>query len=190
MQFDHVAVLRPHKLGGSDGVRKGDSYALAMPQGRLVMGVKVDPSGGLQPVWDPLAMLGRALGGREKRQEALRMFYVAFTRAKSTVTFALGKAPGDEEALLSRLRKIFLVPPPAPAVAAAAAPVASASAARASTSASDQRPRWNSTLERSSLSSAWRRSASNSVTWAASASDQVADRPEMPEPTTATRRWP
>ena len=130
LQFDHVAVLRAHDLGGSDGVRSGDSYALAMPQGRLVMGVKLDPSGGLRPAWDPLAMLGRALGKREERQEALRMFYVAFTRAKSTVTFGLGKPPEkNKEALLALLRQVFLVPPPAPAVPAATAPAATAAAA-------------------------------------------------------------
>ncbi|MBI5491265.1 MAG: UvrD-helicase domain-containing protein [Deltaproteobacteria bacterium] len=115
LEFDHVALLQLDGDSGSSGVRSGKSYALAMPQGRLLLGVSLDPTGGLQPCRDPLALMGSALCGREKDEECLRMFYVGLTRAKTTVTFALGKPPKNGKAFVGALRTALLPAPPPPA---------------------------------------------------------------------------
>jgi ATP-dependent exoDNAse (exonuclease V) beta subunit len=52
----------------------------------------LDPTGGIAAELDPLSVIARVAGGDEGMQEGLRMLYVGFTRARTSVTLGLKKA--------------------------------------------------------------------------------------------------
>ncbi len=91
LEFDHVALLQVGK-GGSDGSVKAKAFSVYRPQGRPILSMALDPTGGIETELDPLSVIARVAGGDEGVQEGLRMLYVGFTRAKTSVTLGLKKA--------------------------------------------------------------------------------------------------
>jgi ATP-dependent helicase/nuclease subunit A len=91
LEFDHVALLQVGK-GGSDGSVKTKAFSVFRPQGRPILSMALDPTGGIAAELDPLSVIARVAGGDEGMQEGLRMLYVGFTRARTSVTLGLKKA--------------------------------------------------------------------------------------------------
>jgi ATP-dependent exoDNAse (exonuclease V) beta subunit len=104
LEFDHVLLTEAHKAP-QPLLKNGGACLLGRPGGTPLLGVKLDPSGGLTPAPDPLAVIVRAADRAESRAEGLRLFYVGFTRAKQSVTFALKKSRADN--LADELRSAF-----------------------------------------------------------------------------------
>ncbi len=121
LEFDHVALLEVHKEGSS-GALEGACAKLYRRREQVLLGVSLDPAGGLTRCLDPLAALGHAIGELESRAEGLRLFYVGLTRAKQSVTLGLKeprRAPLSgplRQALTSQaLSDAIAVAPPYPA---------------------------------------------------------------------------
>ncbi|MGO9665659.1 MAG: UvrD-helicase domain-containing protein [Polyangia bacterium] len=91
LEFDHVALLQVEK-GGSDGSVKTKAFSVFRPQGSPLLSMALDPTGGIAAELDPLSVIARVAGGDEGMQEGLRMLYVGFTRARTSVTLGLKKA--------------------------------------------------------------------------------------------------
>jgi len=91
LEYDHVALLALDGSRGSPGTTGGGCFLAGRPGGLQLAGAKLDVDGGLHPTTGPVARLVATLGRTEQRQEALRLFYVGLTRARRSVTFALGK---------------------------------------------------------------------------------------------------
>ena len=91
LEFDHVALLQVEK-GGSDGRVGTSSFSVVRPQGKPILSMKLDPNRGLEPELDPLSVIAYVAGGDEALQEGLRLLYVGFTRARTSVTLGLKKA--------------------------------------------------------------------------------------------------
>lgn len=102
LEFDHVALTSVGE-GGSSGIRYGNLSRLGRPGGRGLLGLRLDPEGGLNAAPCPVSDLLRALGTAEQRAEALRLFYVGFTRARLSVALGLPKGSRANE-LTARLR--------------------------------------------------------------------------------------
>ncbi len=88
LEFDHVALLEVHKVG-SDGVREGARVRLCRRREQALLGLVLDPAGGLTRVADPIALFGLELGKQEATEEGLRLFYVGLTRAAKSVTLGI-----------------------------------------------------------------------------------------------------
>jgi superfamily I DNA/RNA helicase len=114
LEFDHVALVGVAGEGGStgEGKKKNAAVRLAMPRGVPFLGVRLDPSGGLDRAPDPIGMMAGRLCNLEAREESLRLFYVGFTRAATSVTFGLGKGTDDGHSAIDHLRAVFLANPP------------------------------------------------------------------------------
>lgn len=106
LEWDHVA-LQQVGSGGHEGVTYGTSWRLARPRGRALLGLCLDPDHGLDARPGPLAILGNFLGRAEKREESWRLFYVGFTRAKRSVTFAIGEEDRAGQNPTASLRATF-----------------------------------------------------------------------------------
>jgi ATP-dependent exoDNAse (exonuclease V) beta subunit len=144
LEFDHVALLEVHKEGSS-GAREGACARLYRRREEALLGVALDPAGGLSRCLDPIALLGHAIGEQESGAEGLRLFYVGLTRAKKSVTLGL-KQP--RRAPLSQpLREALRAPELAHAVAAAPPDP--------SKRATAPRPVRERTVQRAPLASAW-----------------------------------
>jgi len=109
LEFDHVALMQVGG-GGSDGAEGevGGSVALYRPRGRTVVGVNLDPRGGLTASKDPVGAAAAAFSSWESREEALRLFYVGYTRARSSVTFGLEQTRKTGKGLDTSIRKVFV----------------------------------------------------------------------------------
>jgi len=104
LEFDHVLLTEAHKT--SRPILKDQGVALlGRPGGQALLGLRLDPRGGLTPCPDPLGIIARYADRAEARAEGLRLFYVGFTRAKRSVTFALKKKRADN--LADTLRHAF-----------------------------------------------------------------------------------
>ena len=124
LEFDHVAMLQLDGDLGSPGKLEGGVFHAGRPGGSSLVGTKLDPDGGLRPTPGPVTRLVKALGQREALEESLRIFYVGLTRAKRSVTFALGKGPGRNlatrggpltaRAQVGELRRVFVEACPCP----------------------------------------------------------------------------
>jgi ATP-dependent exoDNAse (exonuclease V) beta subunit len=90
LEFDHVLLTETHKPA-RPVLENGAIAMLGRPGGRPLLGVRIDPAGGLTPSADPLGVIARCADQAEALAEGLRLFYVGFTRAKRSVTFALRK---------------------------------------------------------------------------------------------------
>jgi ATP-dependent helicase/nuclease subunit A len=91
LEFDHVLLTETQKPAFAL-IKNGDGAALlGRPGGQPLLGVRLDPHGGLTPIADPLGVIVRCADRAEAIAEGLRLFYVGFTRAKRSVTFALRK---------------------------------------------------------------------------------------------------
>jgi ATP-dependent exoDNAse (exonuclease V) beta subunit len=101
LEFDHLALLEVHK-SGSDGVVGGSSFRLARQLRGSLLGVRIDPEGGLSPGLDPLSAIASSVGDDEAVGEGLRLFYVGFTRAARSVVFGLKAASRNKLAKLLR----------------------------------------------------------------------------------------
>ena len=88
LEFDHVALLEVHK-DGNDGVREGALVRLCRRREQALLGLVLDPAGGLTRVADPIALFGQAIGSQEATEEGLRLFYVGLTRAAKSVTLGI-----------------------------------------------------------------------------------------------------
>ncbi len=104
LEWDHVCIVGASALSGS-AVQYGALVRTSRPRGVPMWGMKLDVEGGLHPSPSPVAVLQTALEGGEKRQEGLRLFYVALTRAKRSVTFALGKMVESGDCLTAAIRE-------------------------------------------------------------------------------------
>ncbi len=89
LEWDHVAILGIAGKGG--GTSETEGLAVTFHHPANPFGVRLDPRGALAPLRDPIAALWGAVDADAGRQEAARLFYVAFTRAAETVTFGLPK---------------------------------------------------------------------------------------------------
>jgi ATP-dependent helicase/nuclease subunit A len=107
LEWDHV-VLQQLGTGGHDGVWMGASWRVAHPRGKAIFGLALDPDRGLDARPDPLAILGSHLGKVERREESWRLFYVGFTRARRSVTLAIGKEDREGANQTARLRATFV----------------------------------------------------------------------------------
>jgi ATP-dependent exoDNAse (exonuclease V) beta subunit len=90
LEFDHVLLTEMHKPA-RPALENGGVALLGRPGGKPLLGVRIDPAGGLTPSPDPLGVIARCADQAEALAEGLRLFYVGFTRAKRSVTFALKK---------------------------------------------------------------------------------------------------
>jgi ATP-dependent helicase/nuclease subunit A len=88
LAWNHVAVLDLQRRGGfgPSGVavavrRRGRAWAYA----------RIDPDRGMTPVAEPIGALLRCAESVDRDDERRRLFYVAITRARDTITVALGK---------------------------------------------------------------------------------------------------
>jgi ATP-dependent exoDNAse (exonuclease V) beta subunit len=91
LEFDHVALLGVGQKGDDGNVEAG-AFRLCRPQGKAILATKLDPTGGIAPEPDPLSVIARVAGGDEGAQEGIRLLYVGFTRARTSVTLGLKKA--------------------------------------------------------------------------------------------------
>ena len=107
LEWDHVCLQQPGS-GGHPGVWYGESWRIARPRGKAILGMVLDPNGGLDARPDPLAILGSHLGATEKREESWRLFYVGFTRARRSVTLAIGKQDLKARNPIAKLRATFV----------------------------------------------------------------------------------
>lgn len=103
LEWDHVALLENPAESGNNGVESHTHFTLARPGGAARVMAKVDPSSALQTPTSPVAALCGVIGGKEARQEAERLFYVAFTRAKKSVTLGLKVSSKGASGLLGLL---------------------------------------------------------------------------------------
>ncbi len=89
LQWDHVCVLSPGKGPGGGG-GGGEEIAVGVGEAqRNLMGVRFDPDGALVPRTDGVGKLAQAIGKARRREELLRLTYVAVTRAKQSVVMSL-----------------------------------------------------------------------------------------------------
>jgi ATP-dependent helicase/nuclease subunit A len=105
LEFDHVALLENRKRA-QDKVPERALFFAARPRGRDVVGLRLDPDGGLAPCRDPIGVLGAAAFREEATEESYRLFYVGLTRAARTVTLGLGKPWGQTPT--ENLRRAFV----------------------------------------------------------------------------------
>ena len=109
LEWDHVALLRVDGGRGSSGTTSGEAIVAGRSLGAPVIGARLDPAGGLHPSRGPVSRLVGTLGRAEAAQESLRVFYVGLTRARTSVTFALGKHDNIGNGLqVKRLREVFV----------------------------------------------------------------------------------
>jgi ATP-dependent exoDNAse (exonuclease V) beta subunit len=109
LEFDHVALLGipPARIGPAKSAV--DTLTLQRVDGRQLLGVRLDPRGGLADEWDPMATVARAISQERAREESLRLFYVGFTRARRSVMFGLPAAnERGVDSQLARVRSVFL----------------------------------------------------------------------------------
>jgi ATP-dependent exoDNAse (exonuclease V) beta subunit len=86
LEFDHVCIPFAERVGGSGSVARIHPVRAL---GCTLLCASVDPEGGLDPQDDPASLLARALDKAERRMEAVRLLYVAVTRARKSVTMAV-----------------------------------------------------------------------------------------------------
>jgi ATP-dependent exoDNAse (exonuclease V) beta subunit len=101
-------ALQQVGAGGHDGVWSGESWRVAHPRGQTIFGVALDPHRGLDARPCPWTMLGHHLGRTERREESWRLFYVGFTRAKRSVTLAIGREDVKGANPTAQLRATFV----------------------------------------------------------------------------------
>ena len=90
LAWDHVCVLRPGRHSRVEPSRDHEDGWMAFDGRRVRLeGLRFDPRGGLQPFRDPLGRLAAKIHGVRYIEEAARLTYVAITRARRSVTFAL-----------------------------------------------------------------------------------------------------
>lgn len=105
LAWDHVALLAPGDAlrGGMGGAR---TFVHGRLGGRSLLGVRMDPEGGLKPESDPWAVLIGSDEKLEDRAERLRCFYVGFTRARRSVTVGF-KEKETATSLAGALKRAF-----------------------------------------------------------------------------------
>ncbi len=127
LAWDHVGVVA---IGGrSDGGRPSTRQRVRWRGAEAeLVGVKLDPSGALHPIDDPVARVAKAAAVARGDEERLRCAYVALTRARRSVTVGLNPA-GRVDGIHTDLAACWLegplagvhvepTPTPTPAVAA------------------------------------------------------------------------
>jgi ATP-dependent exoDNAse (exonuclease V) beta subunit len=126
LAWDHVGVVA---IGGrSDGGRPSTRQRVSWQGEEMeLVGVKLDPTGALKPVEDPVARVAKAVANARGDQERLRCAYVALTRARRSVTVGL-HPDGKKNGIHTQLAACWLegplhgvqvapMPTPAPAIA-------------------------------------------------------------------------
>lgn len=114
--WDHVCVLRPGRHSRVAPTRDHDDGWMILDGRRVRLeGLKLDPRGGLSAFPDPLGRLAAQLHAVRYTEEAARLAYVAITRARRSVTFALAPQAGprrgpDEPRLPEVLAAAWLAP--------------------------------------------------------------------------------
>jgi ATP-dependent exoDNAse (exonuclease V) beta subunit len=86
LEFDHICIPFAERVGGSGSVARIHPVRAF---GCTLLCASVDPEGGLDPQDDPASLLARDLDKVERRMEAVRILYVAVTRARKSVTMAV-----------------------------------------------------------------------------------------------------
>ncbi len=96
LEWDHVCLvdagMTPEAKGEAERVFVGG-------QERILQGVELDPAETLNPKGDPIKQLAKAVGEARRQEERLRTAYVGVTRARRSVTLALGDGRGIHQEL-------------------------------------------------------------------------------------------
>lgn len=85
LAWDHVCVLSPGATAG----RKQLTTVLPLQGGRVAAGLRFDPDGAFDERPDAVALLAAKVAGSLAEEEAMRLLYVACTRARRSLTLGL-----------------------------------------------------------------------------------------------------